>query len=185
MADDLHLASDGDGNERNFWPVINEQFPNYEILWRNVVVPTTRRIELPLGSERRHERRAGVTEDLWLIAYINYSVFLNIVGAFQHLAQPVMLSLGNFYTHLASACDLVEEFLLRVHLLICECRGEPVPEFANVLRLSFGIVADKEGGGTALQDRQRRCLRCGDFIVQADILMNDYGHFEYARGSSR
>lgn len=130
MVEELHLATDGDGNERNFWPAINEHFPNYETFWRYVVVPTTKRIEQPVGTDGRHERRAGIAEDLWLITYINYSVFLNLVGAFEHLAQPLMLSLGNFYTHLASACDLAEEFLLRVHLLICECRGEPVPELA-------------------------------------------------------
>ena len=118
----------GDGNEQQYWPAINEQFPNYERFWQHLVVPMTKRIDLPPGSAGRHERRDNITDDLWNVSYINYSVFLNLVGAFEHLSQPVMLSVGNFYTHLASACDLAEEFLLRVHLLIAECRGEHVPE---------------------------------------------------------
>jgi hypothetical protein len=74
---------------------------------------------------------------LWLVSYINYSLFLNLIGAFEHLSQPVMLSLGSFYTHLASACDLAEEFLLRVHLMISECRGEAVPELAPDTKEEF------------------------------------------------
>jgi len=124
----LHLATDGDGNEQQYWPAISEQFPNYERFWQHLVVPMTKRIDMPPGSAGRHERRDNIADDLWNVSYINYSVFLNLVGAFEHLSQPVMLSAGNFYTHLASACDLTEEFLLRVHLLIAECRGEHVPE---------------------------------------------------------
>src|SRR5262249_24896474 len=104
----LTLATDGDSNEQQFWPHLNDQFPNYEVFWRDIVTPMTRRIELPLGASRRHERRGGIAEDVWEISYINYSVFLNLVGAFQHLQQPVMFSLGNFYTHLATACELAE-----------------------------------------------------------------------------
>src|ERR1700693_5596033 len=41
---DLHLATDGDGNEQQYWPAINEHFPNYEHFWRHLVVPMTKRI---------------------------------------------------------------------------------------------------------------------------------------------
>ncbi len=122
----LHLSNDGDGNERSFWPAINDGFPNYERFWRQLVVPTTKRIENPSNAERRVERREGVADDLWLITYVNYSLFLNLVGAFEHLSQPLSLSVGNFYTHVASACDLAEDFLLRAHMCVSECRGQPV-----------------------------------------------------------
>jgi hypothetical protein len=88
----------------------------------------TTRIEFPPNDPRRYQRRDNIANDLWDISYINYSVFMNLVGAYQHLAQPVMLSVGNFYTHLASACDLAEEFLLRVCIMIAHCRGDAVPE---------------------------------------------------------
>jgi hypothetical protein len=121
-----HLSSDGDGIERLFWPVINDGFPNYERFWQQVVVPTTRRVDHTPDAERRIERRDGIADDLWLITYVNYSLFLNLVGAFEHLSQPLTLSVGNFYTHLASACDLAEEFLLRVHICVSECSGQNV-----------------------------------------------------------
>ena len=126
----LHIADDGDGIEKSYWPAINVGFPNYERFWQHVVVAATNRIEKPSNAVNRIDRRSGVSEDVWRVSFINYSVFLNLVGAFEHLSQPLLLSLGNFYTHLASACDLAEEFLMRVQLLMSESRGEPVPELA-------------------------------------------------------
>jgi hypothetical protein len=110
---ELHLATDGDGNERAYWPSIYEQFPNYERFWRYLVVPTTKRIDLPLGSENRHHRREGIAEDLWRITYINYSLFLNLAYASDHLRFPRNSSFANFYTHLGSVCDLAQKFPLR------------------------------------------------------------------------
>jgi hypothetical protein len=89
-------------------------------------VPTTKRIDDAPNAESRIERRDGIADDLWLITYVNYSLFLNLVGAFEHLSQPLTLSVGNFYTHLASACDLAEEFVRRVHLCVSECLGQAV-----------------------------------------------------------
>lgn len=131
------MTTDGDAYEQQYWPAINEQFPNYELFWRDLVVPMTKRIEFPLGDPRRYVRRDHIAEDLWAVSYLNYSIFLNLLGAFEHLSHPVTLSVGNFYTHLASACDLVEEFLLRVHLLITACRGEEVPELAPDSKKEF------------------------------------------------
>ena len=133
----LQLATAGDGNEQLYWPAINEHFPNYEIFWRDLVVPMTNRIDLPIGSPGSHERREHIANDVWNVSYINYSIFLNLVGAFEHLTQPLSLSLGNFYTHLASACELAEEFLLRVNRLIAECRGERIPELDPLSKEEF------------------------------------------------
>jgi len=139
----LNLATDGDGNEQQYWPAIHGHFPNYELFWRDLVVPMTMRIDLPMGNPSRHQRRDDVADDLWAISYLNYSIFLNLVGAFEHLSQPLSLSLGSFYTHLASACDLAEDFLVRVHLLISECRGERVPELDPDSKEEFLKKLDK------------------------------------------
>ncbi len=132
----LHLSNDGDGTEKLYWPAINDGFPNYERFWQQVIVPTTKRIENQPDAESRIERREGVVEDLWLITYVNYSLFLNLVGAFEHVSHPLTLSVGNFYTHLASACDLAEEFLLRVHLCVSECSGQAVA-FSPLTKAEF------------------------------------------------
>jgi len=71
----LYLHNDGDGIEQGYWPAINDGFPNYERFWRMLVVPTTRRIER-VRPEDRIKRREGIAEDLWLITYVNYSLFL-------------------------------------------------------------------------------------------------------------
>jgi hypothetical protein len=123
----LHLANDGDGNERAYWPAINEHFPNYERFWRDLVVPMTKRIEVPLDSPGRHERRDRIADDVWRISYINYSIFLYLAHAFDHLSLPVSSSFGDFYPHLGSACDLLEDFLVMVYMCVSECRGQPVP----------------------------------------------------------
>jgi hypothetical protein len=133
----LQLATDGDDYEKRYWAALRDHFPNYETFWRDLVTPMTRRIDLPVGAKGRHERREHIAEDLWEISYINYSIFLNLSGAHEHLTQPVPLSLGNFYTHLASACELAEEFLLRVHRLVSECRGTPIPELAPLPKQVF------------------------------------------------
>ena len=44
-----------------------------------------------------------------------------------HFKLPAPSSFGNCYTHLASACDLAEDFLGCLHLLMSECQGEPRP----------------------------------------------------------
>jgi hypothetical protein len=140
VVENLHLSNDGDGNEQLFWPAINDGFPNYERFWQQIVVPTTKRIDNSLGAERI-ARREGIADDLWLITYVNYSLFLNLVGAFEHLSQPLTLSVGNFYTHLASACDLAEDFLLRVYLCVSECLGQPV-EFTPLTKAEFSQRVD-------------------------------------------
>ena len=81
---ELHLADDGDGNERKYWAAINEAFPNYERFWQRLVVPMTRRIELPRNSPDRPERRDFLADDVWRISYLNYSLFLHLAYASDH-----------------------------------------------------------------------------------------------------
>lgn len=134
---DLHLADDGDGNERRYWAALHETFPNYERFWQRLVVPMTKRIELPRNSPARHERRNLLADDVWLVSYLNYSLFLHLAYASDHRALPLESSFGDFYTHLGSVCDLAEDFLLAVHLLVSECRNLPVPVLLGLSRKEF------------------------------------------------
>jgi len=124
----MRIADEGDDIEKAFWPAINVGFPNYEKFWQQFVIAVTNRIVVPPSAANRIQLRQNVEGNLWEISFINYSVFLNLIGAFEHISQPLLLSLGNFYTHLASACDPAEDFLLKVHMLVAECRSENVPE---------------------------------------------------------
>jgi hypothetical protein len=118
----LHFANDGDAHERKYWVLFKERFPNCELFWRQFVAPMTRRIECPVDDPKRYERR-GVSEELWAVGYLQYSLFLHLGYASDHLATPMPSSFCDFYSHLGSACDLVEDFLLQAYLLVLECRG--------------------------------------------------------------
>ena len=39
--DEYFLGSHGDRHEREFWPLLSNRFPSYEILWRRLIVPLT------------------------------------------------------------------------------------------------------------------------------------------------
>jgi hypothetical protein len=134
---ELHLADDGDSNERKYWAAINEAFPNYELFWQRLVVQMTRRIELPRDSPARSERRNLLADDVWRVSYVNYSLFLHLAYASDHLALLLESSFGDFYTHLDSVCDLAEDFLLAVHLLVSECHNAPVPVLQGLSREEF------------------------------------------------
>jgi len=133
----LHLANDGDGNEPGYWPAMNEHFPNYERFWRDLVVPMTKQIEVALNSPNRHERRDCIADDAWRISYIHYTIFLHLAHAFDHLSLPLGSSFGDFYTHLGSACDLIEDFLVMVYLCVSECTGRPIPALQGWSREEF------------------------------------------------
>jgi hypothetical protein len=139
----LHLAEDGDNNERLYWPIIKEQFPNYERFWRLLVNPLTCRIERELGDPARIQRRDGISEDVWIVSYLNYSLFLHLTAASDHLPGPLNSSFSDFYTHLGSACELAEDFLLQAYLVICECRGEIVPVLQELSKDEFLKIAEK------------------------------------------
>ena len=137
----LHLATDGDPQEQRDWPIVNEHFPNYERFWRDLVVPMTTRIEIPVGSPGRHKRRAGVADDLWRVSYLNYSLFLHLTQASDHLPLPMNSSFNDFYAHLGSVCDLAEDFLLAVHVLVSKCRNQPVRFMQRLSKMKFVEIA--------------------------------------------
>ncbi len=140
---DLYLANDGDDYEKAYWPAINQHFPNYECFWRRLVVPMTKRIESPVNSQGRHQRRGRIADDLWRVSYLNYSLFLHLAYASDHLRLPLESSFGDFYTHLGSVCDLAEDFILAVHLLISECRNQPVPVLQGLSKEEYLAMATK------------------------------------------
>lgn len=134
----LSFSSDGDSFERKYWPVFEEKFANLERFWRVSVVPTSRRIECDTRDAARHNRRAGVDDDVWQVAYSHYSAFIHCVHAYECLcAASEERSFVEFYAHLGSVCDLVEDFLIRVHLLALECRDKKSDLLQKLSREEF------------------------------------------------
>ena len=120
--------------------MFKERFPNCELFWKHFIVPMTKRVEVPLGAPGFIDRR-GVADDLWNISYVHYSFFLHLTYAFGHLSLPLQSSLVNFYTHLGSACDLAEDFLLSFYLLFLECRQKESPVLQQMSKDEFLAIA--------------------------------------------
>jgi hypothetical protein len=138
---ELHLSTDGDSHEQQYCVATNTYFPNYETFWRDIVVPMTRRIELPLGSQSRHEQREGIAQNLWRVSYLHYTAFQHLTYAYDHLALPLSSSFNDFYTHLGSVCDLAEDFLLAAYMTIQECREQPIRLMQQMTEAEFLEIA--------------------------------------------
>jgi len=112
----ITLANDGDGYERVFWPYINERFPNYEKFWQKHIVLLTKRIETATGTDRIKPRDTVDTK-LLDISEVHYSIFMNLIQAYNRLEHPDLSWFEDFYVHLVSACDLAEMFCKRIERL--------------------------------------------------------------------
>ena len=141
----IHFANEGDQYEKKYWLLLKERFPNCEIFWRNFIVPLTKRILPPsqVKNEDRIRFREGISEHLKKIASFHYTVFLNLVFSYDHLMNFGLSSFEDFYTHLGSACDLAEEFLLKTYLLILECTDQKSEILQELKKEDFLKLAEK------------------------------------------
>lgn len=139
-----HFANDGDSYERLYWTFFKERFPNCETFWSYFVVPFTKRIELEIKDPNGRIRpREGISEDVKDIASFHYSMFLNLIYSYDHLQNFRLSSFEDFYTHLGSACDLAEEFLLKTYLLILECTDQKSEILQELKKEDFLKLAEK------------------------------------------
>lgn len=135
------FCNDGDQFEQEWWPFFNERFPNCENFWRQFIVPSTNRIVQ--DSTDRISARNNVSDDIISISLFHYSMFMNLVYAYNHLLNFTLSSFNNFYTHLSSACDLAEEFLLKSYLLIIECQNQQSNILQKLNKKDFLSLCDK------------------------------------------
>lgn len=135
------FCNDGDQFEQEWWPFFNERFPNCENFWRHFIVPSTNRIVQ--DSTDRISARDNVSDDIISITLFHYSMFMNLVYAYNHLLNFTLSSFDNFYTHLASTCDLAEEFLLKVYLLIIECQNQKSDMLQKLSKKDFLSLCNK------------------------------------------
>jgi hypothetical protein len=132
-----HFANQGDGFEQQYWPVFKERFPHLEEFWRWCVVPMTARIEQAPGSVPSISKR-DVASDLWQISFRHYSAFCHLTYAYERLRQAhERCAFVEFYSHLGSVCDLAEDFLIDVHLLVLFCRNQSSTLLCELSRAQF------------------------------------------------
>ena len=128
----------GDLYEHLLGNLIITNFPNCERFWKLFVLPLTERISgYPNNLTNNIRPRQGVDADLENIANTNYTTFLNLAYAHIHLQADMLSSLENFYSHLGSACDLVETFLERWFFLLMKCRGDESEMLQQLTRKDF------------------------------------------------
>lgn len=133
-----HFANQGDKCEQRYGPVFRERFPRVEEFWRWCVVPMTKRIEQAPGSQLDVSRRDDVAADLWAISFRHYSAFLHFVYAYERLQKAdEPWALVEFYSHLGSVCDLAEDFLIGVHLMVLACRDQHSTLLSELPRAEF------------------------------------------------
>jgi len=75
--DRFELGKHGDRHEREFWPFLSTRFPSYEVLWRRLIVPLTRRVELEATDDPQSwiRLRDGIPERYERVSMAHYSVF--------------------------------------------------------------------------------------------------------------
>lgn len=89
----FRLVDHGDGREREWWPLLAETFPNYEIFWRRYVVPFTNRVSDSIRPESHtwYRVRSGIPRRWELLAVSHYSVFYFAGRAVAKLREPAKL----------------------------------------------------------------------------------------------
>jgi hypothetical protein len=109
--------------EKEYEHYLSKEFPNSEFFWKSFIVPFTNRVYPTLSSNQLFTSpRERVSPDLHEIGSFHYSIFLNLIYAHKIMETRHFSFFENFYMHLGSVCDLVEEFLIKIYLLILECR---------------------------------------------------------------
>ena len=115
----------GSETEKNHGKILEALFPNSEIFWKKFIVPLTHRIDSSISDYHKSiTPRNGVAENLREIGSFHYSILHNFIyaQASLHFKQPSYFE--NFYTHLGTICDCVEEFLIHVYYILLECENK-------------------------------------------------------------
>lgn len=90
--DRLDLSKHGDRHEREFWPLLSEKFPSYEVLWRRVVVPMTFRVDQKAAMENPKKwirLRPGLPVKYEEMAMAHYSVFYFLGRAMKRVTEDL------------------------------------------------------------------------------------------------
>ncbi|PWH12856.1 MAG: hypothetical protein DDG59_15310 [Anaerolineae bacterium] len=113
------LQEHGDYYEQKYWYLVKDTFPNYEIFWKDFIVPLTKRGESG-GIDLRENIHCK-----WLIelAMAHYTVFYHLTVAedlrLKFVKNEYEFSEHVFY-HLSSATEMVERLLFTLDRLVSD-----------------------------------------------------------------
>jgi hypothetical protein len=117
------FATNGDKREQAYHESVTKDFPKIEEFWQQFVVPLTNRIDSNSGNVSIGFRD-GVDPRLQYISGANYSLFVHLAMARDIAQNWTDASLDAVYARLASAFDVFEGLVIKIHFLLLECRGE-------------------------------------------------------------
>lgn len=112
------LEKHGDKYEIRYWELLKKDFPNYEVFWRQFVVPLTKRIE---GNGI--ELREGVDPLLENIAMAHYTVFYHLGVAVELREKFGQEFSEDVLFHLSSSTEMVEKLFFILAKLRAELQG--------------------------------------------------------------
>lgn len=136
-------SKNGSETEKAHGYILSELFPNSETFWKTFIVPLTNRIDNTITDYQKSiTPRDGVAQVLQDIGSFHYTIFHNFIFAHAalHYRQPSFFE--NFYTHLSTICDCVEEFLIILYFIILECKNLTSSALHTLSKEQFNEVAN-------------------------------------------
>lgn len=108
LRDSFSLEKHGDARERLFCQNgVNKFFPSYELMWKILIVPATKRIESGEIDFRNHIAQRVIT-----MCQFHYSIMRSLLLAHSHLNSKEDGSFEAFIMHLENALEQADLFLL-------------------------------------------------------------------------
>jgi hypothetical protein len=128
--DAFDLGIHGDRHEQEFWPLLSGRFPEYEHLWRKLIVPLTNRIDPTAALDSWIRFRAGVPEQYQQMSMAHYSVFYFLGRAAKRFSDERERDAGIEYPEdvlflLNSAAENFKRFMQLLNGLGKDC-GVPI-----------------------------------------------------------
>jgi len=130
-------ATSGDSFEIENAGIVIDKFINSEIFWKSFVTPLTKRFNNNAFLEENVSLRENTSPLLQELAAYHYSIFKNIVYAYDCLGEKQMAFFENFYTHLTTICDLTDDFLCHLYFIIQQCEGNVPTLFKKLEKEDF------------------------------------------------
>lgn len=138
------FAHNGDVHEQQLGNLVVPAFPEVEMFWKSLIVPLTERIlGYPNGLTPGIRMRPEVAPELHDWAQSHYSIFLGLAYAHLHRLAGTRCQLEDFYSHLGTTCDLVEEFLETTFLLLANAQQLQVQVLQSLSEAEFLDLAKK------------------------------------------
>lgn len=169
--------NEGDSYEKQSFQLLEKYFPNHEKFWTYYIVPLTKRIESEESELLRIRNRENISNDVFEISIFHYSVFMKFCYAYEHINSNRAAAFDEFYAHLSSVCDLIEEFFLRIYQLICEITDKQIEVIQALSKNKFLKIAS-EWYDTSYNEVHKNYFAKGKFtpiyLVKGKNILDEY-----------